>query len=98
MNNHLDTDYLSITTLLNQWINPAPVKLDLDPNQAELIKFQLSKNDSMEVYGFFDVDELSWFPTISGLHADQGSPTKKFLLIESPRNQNRIEYKNVKQF
>ena len=74
------------------------MKLDLDPNQADLIKFQLSKNDSMEVYGFFDVDELSWFPTISGLHADQGSPTKKFLLIESPRNQNRIEYKNVKQF
>ena len=51
-----------------------------------------------KVYGFFDVDELRWFPTISGLHADQGSPTKKFLLIESPRNQNRIEYKNVKQF
>lgn len=48
-----------ITSLLNQWINPAPVKLDLEPNQAELIKFQLSKNDSMEVYGFFDVDELS---------------------------------------
>ena len=47
---------------------------------------------------FFDVDELRWFPTISGVHADQGSPTKKFLLIESPRNQNRIEYKNVKQF
>lgn len=57
--NHLDTDYLSITSLLNQWINPAPVKLDLDPNQADLIKFQLSRNDSMEVYGFFDVDELS---------------------------------------
>ena len=50
--NHLDTDYLSITSLLNQWINPAPVKLDLEPNQAELIKFQLSKNDSMKVYGF----------------------------------------------
>ena len=98
MNNHLDTDYLSITTLLNQWINPAPVKLDLDPNQADLIKFQLSRNDSMEVYSFFEVGESRWFPTISGLHADQGSPTKKFLLIESPRNQNRIEYKNVKQF
>ena len=66
------------------------MKLDLDPNQAELIKFQLSKNDSMEVYGFFDVDELSWFPTVSVLHADQGAPTKKFLLIESARNQNRI--------
>ena len=50
---------LLITSLLNQWINPAPLKLDLDPNQADLIKFQLSKNDSMEVYGFFDVDELS---------------------------------------
>jgi len=74
------------------------VKLDLDPNQAELIKFQLSKNDSMEVYGFFDADELSWFPTILGLHVHRGSLTKKFLLIESPRNQNRIEYKNVKQF
>ena len=74
------------------------MKLDLDPNQADLIKFQLSKNDSMKVYGFFDVDELSWFQIISGLNADQGSPTKKFLLIESPRNQNRIEYKNVKQF
>ena len=74
------------------------MKLDLDPNQADLIKFQLSRNDSMEVYSFFDVDELSWFPTISGLQAYQGSPTKKFLLIESPRNQNRIEYKNVKQF
>ncbi len=35
------------------------MKLDLEPNQAELLKFQLSKYDSMEVYGFFDVDELS---------------------------------------
>ena len=26
---------LLITSLLNQWINPAPVKLDLDPNQAD---------------------------------------------------------------
>ena len=51
-----------------------------------------------KVYDFFDFDELSWFPTISGLHADQGSPTKKFLLIESPRNQNRIVLINVKQF
>ena len=49
-----------------------------------------------KVYGFFDGDELRWFPTISGLHADQGSPTKKFLLIESPRNQNRIVLRNVK--
>ena len=60
------------------------------PQSSWTYKIQLSKNDSMEVYGFFDVDELSWFPTISGLHADQGSPTKKFLLIESPRNQNRM--------
>ena len=44
---------LLITSLLNQWINPAPVKLDLDPNQADLIKFQLSKNDSMEGIRFF---------------------------------------------
>ena len=49
-----------------------------------------------KVYGFFDGDELRWFPTISGLHADQGSPTKKFLLIESPRNQNRIVLRNMK--
>ena len=27
---------------------------------------------------FFDVDELRWFPTISGLHVLQGSLTKKF--------------------
>ena len=90
LNNHLDTDYLSITSLLNQWINPAPVKLDLDPNQADLKKFNWAKITTWKVCGFFDVDELSWFPTISGLHADQGSPTKKFLLIESPRNQNRM--------
>ena len=49
-----------------------------------------------KVYGFFDFDELSWLLTISVLHADHGSPTKKFLLIESPRNQNRIVLRNVK--
>ena len=49
-----------ITSLLNQWINPAPMKLDLDPNQAELIKFQLSSNDSMRgIRFFFDGNELS---------------------------------------
>ena len=35
-----------------------------------------------KVYGFFDVDELRWFPTISGLHVHRGSLTKKFLLID----------------
>jgi len=37
-----------ITSLLNQWINPAPLKLDLDPNQADLKKIQLSKNNNLE--------------------------------------------------
>ena len=44
---------LLITSLLNQWINPAPVKLDLYPNQAELLKFQLIKIDSMKGIRFF---------------------------------------------
>ena len=50
-----------------------------------------------KVYGFFEADELRWFPKILGLHVHQGSLTKKFLLIESPRNQNRIVFRNAKQ-
>ena len=87
---------LLITSLLNQWINPAQVKFDLEPNQANLKKFNWAKITTWKVCGFFETGELRWFPEIKDLHADLGSPSKKFLLIESPRNQNRIVLRNVK--
>ena len=59
-------------------------------------KFNWAKITIWKVSKFFGDGESRWFPTISGLHADQGSPTKKFLLIESPRNQNRIVLRNMK--
>ena len=89
---------LLITSLLNQWINPAPVKLDLDSNQADLKKFNWAEITIWKVFKFFEDGESRWFLEISGLHVHRGSLTKKFLLIESPRNQNRIEYKKMKQF
>ena len=69
---------LLITSLLNQWINPAPLKLDLDPNQADLKKFNWAKITIWKVCKFFEDGESRWFPEISGLLVHRGSLTKKF--------------------
>ena len=68
------------------------------PPQSDWPKknFSWAKMTTWKVWGIFEVGESRWFPKISGLHVHRGSLSKKFLLIESPRNQNRIVFRNVK--